>query len=97
MYSMSESSSHAFTFSTFAFLPAGASSPLSSFISEALRFGACFEGAVGVDVVVGLDGDDVRPCFCLAKRACMPSLRSWIGWMNVGDSVPILPTSLGTW
>ena len=32
-----------------------------------------------------------------ANMAWMPSLRSAIGSTNEGDSVPTLPTSLGTW
>lgn len=34
---------------------------------------------------------------CFANMACIPSLRSEMGSMNVGDSVPIFPTSFGTW
>ena len=97
MYSMSESSSHAFTFSIFAFFSERVCPTPSSFTSEAFRFGTRFEGVSGVSFVVDLGGEDVMPCCCLAKSAWMPSLRSWMGWMNVGDSVPILPTSLGTW
>ena len=35
-------------------------------------------------------------CLCLENIACMPSLRLEIGSMKVDDSVPTLPTSLGT-
>lgn len=43
----------------------------------------------------------LRSCACAAlvwrvNIASMPSLRFWTGSMNVGDSVPTLPTSLGT-
>lgn len=42
-------------------------------------------------------GERLRGMACLANMAWMRSLRSAIGWMKVADSVPILPTSLGTW
>ena len=51
--------------------------------------------------VLDMEGDRLRlgaffAAACLANMAWMPSLRSASGSMNVGDSVPILPTSLGT-
>lgn len=36
-------------------------------------------------------------CFCFENMAWIPSLRFDTGSMNVGDSVPTFPTSLGTW
>jgi hypothetical protein len=36
-------------------------------------------------------------CFCFENMAWIPSLRFDTGSMNVADSVPTFPTSLGTW
>ena len=88
---MSESSSHALTFSTLAFF-AGCVPPVTSVISvagDALRFSLRVLLFAGEAAVVPF-----RVCF--ANMAWMPSLRSASGSMNVGDSVPIFPTSLGT-
>ena len=88
-YSMSESSSHALTFSTLAFF-AGCVPPVTfvfSVAGNALRFRVLlFAGEAAV----------VPFRVCFANMAWMPSLRSARGSMNVGDSVPIFPTSLGT-
>ena len=76
--------------------------PLTSSTSSADDDGSRFLLPLAAAACGG--GDDgasrtaLRCCAALAWReniASMPSLRFWTGSMNVGDSVPTLPTSVG--